>query len=155
MLTTGCYDGVVSRAIFAANSREYHIRKVWSACRIQIWHSFSKFQHYRCRYLYVQTRLTLQFCPTSHAGEWTTNPFALCIRMKSYEETRLFSIIRTVWETLGSCHIFCTGSTAHVRPWPSSRSISRRLYHNYCSPASNAHFLQIIFNIFQPSPSWL
>lgn len=28
---TGCYDDLVSRAIFAANSCEYHIRKVWSA----------------------------------------------------------------------------------------------------------------------------
>jgi hypothetical protein len=130
---TGCYDGLVSRVIFAANSCEYHKRKFWSARRLQIWRLFSRFL---CRYLYVQTRhsriyrhiCSYGFCTTSSAGEWTTQPFALCIRMNSYEDARLFSVSCVVWETLDLYHIFFTGSATRVGPWPPARLFSRRLY---------------------------
>lgn len=133
---TGCYDGLVSRAIFAANSREYHIRKIWSARRIKIWRLFSRFQPYLCHYLYVQTRhLRIDrhichcgFYPTYSAGEWTTQSFTSCICMNSYEDALLFSVICVVWESLDFYHIFFTGCAAPVGPWPPTRSFSRRLY---------------------------
>jgi hypothetical protein len=52
-------------------------------------------------------------------------------------------------------YVLCTDSTFQVKTWPPSGSVSWRLSEQLSAVASNNHFLQTIFNIFQPFLAWL
>jgi len=91
------------------------ISAVTCMCR----HGTCVFYSHICRY---------GFCPTYSSGERTTQPFASCICMNSYEDARLFSVICVMWETLDFYHIIFTGSAALVGRCPPTSSFSKRLY---------------------------
>ena len=153
---TGCYDGLVSRAIFAANSCEYHIRKVWKTRRIQIWRIFSRFQQYLCRYLYVQTRhlRILQ----SHLSLWFLSD--VLIRRENNTTFRLVHLYEFLWGCpVVLCDLRDVGDTRllpHHLHWLSGpcRALSSYKF-IFQAPVSLAIVLgpvtPIFFRLFPPS----